>query len=92
MHPGCRPVLCYLYCRHGWAKGENGCDVCQCADPPIRKFKYCIVKKKTVKIPILYISYKVFYLGLKAVDTIGNCQSLAFTVGVSQHMHKITNL
>ena len=30
--------------------------------------------------------------GLKAVDTIGNCQILAFTVGVSQHMHKITNL
>ena len=28
---------------------------------------------------------------LKAVDTIGNCQRLAFTV-VSQHMHKITNL
>ena len=29
---------------------------------------------------------------LKAVDTIGNCQRLAFTVGVSQHMHKITTL
>ena len=29
---------------------------------------------------------------LKAVDTIGNCQRLAFTVGVSKHMHKITNL
>ena len=29
---------------------------------------------------------------LKAVDTIGDCQRLAFTVGVSQHMHKITNL
>ena len=29
---------------------------------------------------------------LKAVDTISNCQSLAFTVGVSQCMHKITNL
>ena len=28
---------------------------------------------------------------LKAVDTIGNCQRLAFTVGVSQHMHKITS-
>ena len=26
---------------------------------------------------------------LKAVDTIGNCQRLAFTVGVSQHMHTI---
>ena len=30
--------------------------------------------------------------GLMAEDTIGNCQGLAFTVGVSQHMHKITNL
>ena len=29
---------------------------------------------------------------LKAVDTIGNCQRLAFTVGISQHMHKIANL
>ena len=29
---------------------------------------------------------------LKAVDTIGNCQRLTFTVCVSQHMHKITNL
>ena len=29
---------------------------------------------------------------LKAVDTIGNCQRLASTVGVSQRMHKITNL
>ena len=29
---------------------------------------------------------------LKTVDTIGNCKRLAFTVGVSQYMHKITNL
>ena len=29
---------------------------------------------------------------LKAVDTSGNCQRIAFTVGVSQHMHKITHL
>ena len=31
---------------------------------------------------------------LKTLDTIGNCQRLVFTVGVSQHtcMHKITNL
>ena len=29
---------------------------------------------------------------LKTVDTIGNCQRLVFTVRVSQHMHKITNL
>ena len=36
--------------------------------------------------------YQTKYLPLKAVDNIGNCQRLAFTVGVSQHMHKITNL
>ena len=29
---------------------------------------------------------------LKAVDTIGNCQRLAFKVGVSQHVYKIKNL
>ena len=29
---------------------------------------------------------------LKAVDTIGNCQRAVFSLGVSQHMHKITNL
>ena len=29
---------------------------------------------------------------LKVVDTIGNCQRIAFTVGVSQHLHTITNL
>ena len=29
---------------------------------------------------------------LKTLDTICNCQRLAFTVVVSQHMHKITNL
>ena len=26
------------------------------------------------------------------MDTISNCQRLVFTVGVSQHMHKITNM
>ena len=35
---------------------------------------------------------KNWWLTLKTVDTIGNCQRLVFTVGVSQHMHKITNL
>ena len=36
-------------------------------------------------------NYSKNILALKAVDTIGNCQRLAFTVGVSQHMHKKTN-
>ena len=29
---------------------------------------------------------------LKTVDTIGNCQRPVFSLSVSQHMHKITNL
>ena len=29
---------------------------------------------------------------LKTLDTIGKCQRLAFSLAVSQHMHKITNL
>ena len=29
---------------------------------------------------------------LKTLDTIGNCQRPVFSLGVSQHMHKITNL
>ena len=29
---------------------------------------------------------------LKALDTFGNCQTLVFLLGVSQHMHKIKNL
>ena len=49
-----------------------------------------LVKDETVGAGIVYKCTK--YALLKAVDTIGNCQRLAFTVGVSQHMHKITNL
>ena len=29
---------------------------------------------------------------LKTLDTIGNCQRPVYSLGVSQHMHKITNL
>ena len=29
---------------------------------------------------------------LKTLEAIGNCQRLVFTVGVSQHTHKITNM
>ena len=29
---------------------------------------------------------------LKTLDTLGNCQRPVFSLGVSQHMHKITNL
>ena len=29
---------------------------------------------------------------LKTVDNFGNCQRPVFSLGISQHMHKITNL
>ena len=32
------------------------------------------------------------HMFLKTVDTIGNCQRPVFSFGVSQHVHKITNL
>ena len=33
-----------------------------------------------------------FSTHLKTLDTIGSCQRSVFSLGVSQHMHKITNL
>ena len=41
---------------------------------------------------LIFDNYQRWTFPLKTVDTIGNCQRLVFTVGVSQHMHKITNL
>ena len=35
---------------------------------------------------------KVSFFLVKAMDTIGNCQRPVFSLGVSQHMHKMTNL
>jgi hypothetical protein len=32
--PACEPVLCDLFCENGFARDENGCDVCRCAEPP----------------------------------------------------------
>jgi hypothetical protein len=29
----CQPVLCELYCEHGFAVDENGCEVCKCQQP-----------------------------------------------------------
>ena len=51
------------------------------------------VQKKSIHpMPALSIFWQSLGLVLKAVDTIGNCQRLDCSVGVSQHMHKITNL
>ena len=36
--------------------------------------------------------HTVLRSSLKTLDTIGNCQRTVFSLGVSQHMHKITNL
>ena len=49
---------------------------------PTEEMNYAVNLPKTV----------FFLIVLKAVDTIGICQRLAFTVGVSQHKHKKTNL
>ena len=35
---------------------------------------------------------KIIYDLLKTLDTIGSCQRLLFSFGVSKHMNKITNL
>ena len=37
-------------------------------------------------------SIKIIYEHLKTLDTIGNFQRPVFSLGESQHMHKITNL
>ena len=57
------------------------------------------VKNVKIGIQIIFVFYFEYLLqqilynkSLKAVDTIGNCLRLAFIVGVSQHIHKITNL
>ena len=47
----------------------------------INTISYCFMDQKTINTQ-----------KLKTMDTIGNCQRLAFIDGVSQHMHKITNL
>ena len=51
-----------------------------------------LITKKGFMLIIILSNYHYCPLPLKAVDTFGNCQRLAFTVGVSQHMHTITNL
>ena len=36
--------------------------------------------------------FQVITRALKTLDTTGNCQRPVFSLGVSQHMHKLTNL
>ena len=51
-----------------------------------------LVDKLCFMLTNIWSNYQTCTVPLKAVDTIGNFQRLAFTVGVSQHMPKITNL
>jgi hypothetical protein len=30
----CEPVTCEMYCEYGFAAGEDGCEICACADAP----------------------------------------------------------
>ena len=56
--------------------------------PVVSLFQYFLL----IIMESLLLSIYWFAIPLKAVDTNGICQRLAFTVGVSQHKHKITNL
>ena len=72
-----------------------------CIQPSFKKHGYT---KKTARFATLQLICTVFIfyqnslnkgifvvnLLLKTLDTIGNCQRPVFSLGVSQHMHKIT--
>ena len=65
----------------------------------IRNFNFFLNLYFLLKhLPLLFFERKIFILHrlncilFKTLDTIGNCQRPVFSLGVSQHMHKITNL
>ena len=31
---GCEPIVCDLNCRHGFARDDNGCEICECGEAP----------------------------------------------------------
>ena len=53
---------------------------------------YPVIFTKKLLCSLILEELPKLYPALKAVDTIGNCQRPLFSLGVSQHMHKITNL
>ena len=61
-------------------------------------FKTSLLHQQLYSIPShfyghwFFLNYQRYALPLKTLDTVGNCQRLVFTVGASEHMHKITNL
>ena len=34
VEPTCSPMMCLMYCEHGFEQDENGCDVCKCKAAP----------------------------------------------------------
>jgi hypothetical protein len=38
--PLCQPVTCDLWCQYGFIKDENGCEICKCAEPPVKCEEY----------------------------------------------------
>ena len=56
------------------------------------KIYQTIIAGPTPSLPAQPSGIKWYTLSLTALDTTGNCQRPVFSLGVSQHMHKITNL
>jgi hypothetical protein len=44
--PICEPVLCDLYCEHGFAIDERGCETCSCNPPPPPPERYCFTNEE----------------------------------------------
>ena len=46
-----------------------------------------------MKVELTFFQTEIMsFFTLKTLETIGNCQRLVFSLGVSQHMHNITDL
>jgi len=60
----CQPVRCRMYCQFGWQKGEDGCDMCQCAPHPCevmmtaKKYRWeiCITSS------FIHIIFSIYYI------------------------------
>ncbi|ESO98053.1 hypothetical protein LOTGIDRAFT_239125 [Lottia gigantea] len=78
--PTCSPVLCKLYCKHGFKEGKDGCEICACREcDPVRCKIYCKYGYKVDKNGCEYCGCKETpcgYGALPASDTHGthiNC-------------------
>ena len=77
----CRSQFLYVPFLNSQNGGENGC--CAMGSYLILHWYYHYS---------IETSFTVEFKCLKTLDTIGNCQRSVFSLGVSQHVHKITNL